>query len=173
VLAFALCSTLLVTRMLYAMSRIGVMPPWLNKLDPRYGTPHRAVGVEVVVALVVGLAMGQIFGPPEAFFIYGLAATLLSVSVYVVGNGAVLTYFRRNAPQDFNVVRHVVFPALSSAALVYVFYKTVSPFPAYPIAGGIWWALGWAIVGVLLAVKFGARASRRQLLGADNDGDTG
>jgi amino acid transporter len=174
VVCFALCGTLVATRMLYGMSRVGVMPAWLNSVDDKYGTPHRAIAAELVIALVVGLVMGQIFGPQEAFFIYGLAATLLYIGVYIVGNGAVLLFFRRKAPQDFNVIRHVVFPLVSAAGLIYVFYKTVNPFPAYPVGAGIWWALGWAIFGVGLALVVGNRARGKSLLpdGDDAGGDS-
>jgi amino acid transporter len=169
VVAFALCGTLVATRMLYAMSRVGVMPSWFKSVDPRFGTPHHAIAFELVLSLVVGLGLGQIFGPQEAFFIYGLAATLLYICVYIIGNGAVFVYFRRKARADFNIVRHVAFPLLSAAGLVYVFYKTVSPFPSYPIAGGIWWAIGWAIAGMILAVVVGSRAKGKRLVGADEE----
>jgi amino acid transporter len=170
VVCFALCGTLVATRMMYGMSRVGVMPSWLNSVDPRFGTPHRAIAVELVIALVVGFVMGTIFGPPEAFFIYGLAATLLYIAVYIVGNAGVMLFFIRKAREDFNVLKHVVFPVVSAAGLVYVFYKTVSPFPAYPVGAGVWWALGWAVFGIILAVVFGNRARGKSLLPEGEDG---
>jgi amino acid transporter len=169
VVCFALCGTLVATRMMYGMSRVGVMPSWLNSVDSRYGTPHRAIAAELVMALVVGLVMGTIFGPPEAFFIYGLAATLLYIAVYIIGNAGVMMFFLRKARQDFNIFKHAIFPIVSAAGLVYVFYKTISPFPAYPVGAGIWWALGWAVVGVILALAFGNRARGKSLLPEGDD----
>ena len=61
-------------------------------------------------------------------------------------------------------------PILTTAALVYVFYKSVSPLPDHPVAAGIWIAIGWAVVTGLYALAYGRRARDLDLVnpaGAD------
>jgi amino acid transporter len=157
VCAISLASTLVCTRMVYAISRIGVLPRWFATLHPTYRTPYRATLVGIGFSLAFGLIMGQTVGAVNSYYIYGLAFTLLIIVVYIAGNFAVTRYFRRQQPGSFSPWAHVVLPVLTTAALIYVGYRSVVPFPAYPVAAGVWLALGWIIVAGGLGILAHAR----------------
>jgi amino acid transporter len=168
VVAYAIAGTLVVTRVLYAMARAGVLPKWLDHLSPKYGTPDRAILVELVTMIVLGLILGAWLRPDMAFFTYALAGTILLCIVYAMGNVAVAVYFRRTERPAFRIVPHVILPIITTVALGYTVYTSVHPFPSYPIGGGVWWALGWLIFVAVVALTVGRRAVGRLL---DPEGD--
>ena len=152
VIAISLAATLLVTRMVYAMSRVGVFPPIFSVLHPKYKTPKWATIGAVAFSLVVGLAAGQTVGPVNSFYIYGLAFTLLIIVVYIAGNLAVTKYYRKHHPEKFRFVSHALIPVVTSLALLYVGYASIWPFPAYPVAWGVWLAIAWILVLVSMMI---------------------
>jgi amino acid transporter len=168
VVCYALAGTLVVTRVLYAMARARVLPTWLDHLSPSYGTPDRAILVELTIMIVLGLSLGAWLGPDMAFFTYALAGTLCLCAVYAAGNLAVAMHFVRTERAAFRPVPHLILPIITTGALAYTVYKSVSPFPDYPIGGGIWWAIGWILVVVIAAVTVGGRAVGQLL---DPEGD--
>jgi amino acid transporter len=168
VVAYALAGTLVVTRVLYSMARAGVLPSWLNHLSPKYGTPDRAILVELITMIVLGLVLGAWLQPNMAFFTYALAGTICLCIVYILGNVAVAVYFRQREREAFKVVPHIIIPVITTVALAYTIYKSVSPFPSYPIGGGVWWALGWLIFVGIVAFAVGRRAIGQLL---DPEGD--
>jgi amino acid transporter len=168
VVTYAIAGTLVTTRVLYAMARSGVLPKWLDHLSPKYGTPDRAVLVELVTMLSLGLILGAWLQPNMAFFTYALAGTICLCVVYAMGNVAVAIYFRRVERSAFRVVPHLILPIITTVALGYTVYTSIHPFPSYPIGGGVWWALGWLIFVGVVAVAVGRRALGRLL---DPEGD--
>jgi amino acid transporter len=86
-----------------------------------------------------------------------------------MGNVAVALYFARDERAAFRVFPHVILPVITTVALIYTIYKTVSPFPSYPIGGGVWWAIGWLVFAGVVAAVAGKRAIGRLL---DPEGDT-
>lgn len=168
VVAYALAGTLVVTRVLYAMARAGVLPRWLDHLSPKYGTPDRAILVELLTMIALGLILGATLKPNMAFFTYALAGTICLCVVYAMGNLAVAVYFRRHERPAFRIVPHVIVPIITTVALGYTVYTSFHPFPSYPIGAGVWWALGWLIFVVVVALTVGRRAVGRLL---DPEGD--
>jgi amino acid transporter/nucleotide-binding universal stress UspA family protein len=66
-----------------ALVRLGFMPQWLAERNQRYGTPHRAIAISVVVPVIVVLATrGQmeLLGDMYSFGLLG-AFTLTSVGI--------------------------------------------------------------------------------------------
>jgi amino acid transporter len=161
VIAICLGSMLFATRVIYAMSRAGVLPAWFAQLSPRHNTPARATGAHVVFSLALGGIFAGLAGPDDAFFIYGLAFTLLVITMYIAGNVGVYSYFRHREPDAFRPVVHAILPLLTTLALIWVGYKSISPLPDYPVRAGIWLAAGWFVVSVLGALFLGSRADTR------------
>jgi amino acid transporter len=164
VMAISLASTLICTRMIYALARIGVLPKFFATLHPKHRTPMWATLFSVVLSLLLGLALGGTEGPENSYFIYGLAFTLLICVVYVAGNFAVTRYIHQHHRSAFKLGIHVILPLLTSAAVVYVGYRSVIPFPAYPTAAGAWVAVGWVLVAAVVAV-----AARNRSIKLDAD----
>jgi amino acid transporter len=152
VCAISLATTLVVTRMLYAMARVGVVPAAFAKLHPKHRTPTTGTLVVIGFSLVLGLVAMWTVGAANAYYIYGLLFTLLLIVVYVAGNAAVGRYFYKHKRDQFNVLPDVILPIVTSAILLFIGYKSVVPFPDYPVAAGIWIAAGWLAIGAVLAL---------------------
>ena len=133
-------------RVFYAMSRDGLLSPWLSAVHPRYGTPHRAT-------LVTGIGVAILAG----FVPIGVAAEITNIGTLfaftlVCCAVLVLRYTRPDQRRPFR-----------------------TPFvPAVPILGmlaclGLIWLLPditkvgfvvWAVIGLVLYFAYGFRHSK-------------
>jgi amino acid transporter len=156
-LAVCLATANVGTRMWYGMARTGSFPRAMAKIAPTYRTPVNAILVQMVVSLVTGIGAGIAFGPEVAyFFVGGLILVLAVGSVYIMANIGVFLFYRREHRSEFNILLHVLFPLISSAALIYAVYKSFSPAPASPynwspVVDGVWLLIGVVILLVMRA----------------------
>ncbi len=123
-LASLLCALgvhIAVSRVLFAMGREQVLPAWLGVLHPRWGTPWRAIGLDLVVwvlvavvALVLTSREGQIAlsggiddGTTGGIFLFTFLAgvgTPLVMAVYLMLGVAGFLQGRRTGQVGFQVV---------------------------------------------------------------------
>ena len=143
------------TRMWYGMARNGSFPKVIGKLHPVHKTPVNAILMQMCLSLAVGIGVGLAYGPQISFnFIDGLILVLAVGVVYIMGNIAVFMFYRRERRSEFNVFLHVLFPIVSSGALIYAVYKSFFPSPGHPyvfapLIDGIWLILGIVILVVM------------------------
>jgi amino acid transporter len=88
------------------------------------------------------------------FFVDGLILVLAVAVVYIMANIGVFVFYRREHRSELNPLLHVVFPLVSSAALVYAVYKSFSPAPASPykwspVVDGAWLVIGIVILLIM------------------------
>ena len=140
------------TRMWYRMAKGGSLPKALAKVNPEYKTPTNAILVQLALALVSGLGVGAWIGADKSFFLVdGLVLVMGVLFVYVIANVAVFAYYLWQRRREFNVILHVVFPLISTGALIYALVYSFIPFPASPykyapLIDGIWLVLGIAVL---------------------------
>lgn len=154
ILAVSIASTNAATRVFFAMGRSGSLPRGLAKVHPRYKTPANAIWFQTFLTLAIGLGLGFWIGPDQEFYLMGVAVTLGLVFVYSAGNLGVYRYYRNEHRSEFNLLLHLLFPLLSTLALIWVGYKSIVPLPPSPVMFapmlvGIWLALGIAVLFVL------------------------
>ena len=146
------------TRMWYGMGRSGSFPRAFARVHPRHKTPVTAIIAQMCLSLASGLIVGAWFGADVSFFfIDGLILVLGVGFVYVIANIAVVRYYLTERRAEFNVFKHVVFPVVSTAVLVYAVAISfqplctttcpASPYSWAPVVDGIWLLLG---IGVLV-----------------------
>ncbi|CAM5345855.1 APC family permease [Streptomyces abikoensis] len=167
------------TRTAYAFGRAGLFPRFLATVHPRHRSPVTALAAQTAVTVGVGLGAGFAYGPVPAFYLIATGVVIVVVGVYIAANLACAGYFLRR-PGLLRPVRHLLVPALASAALVPALltaaglpvFSFVTPLAA-PVsyagaAVGAWLVLG---VGVLLVVRRRnpERLSRSALQGAEAD----
>src|SRR5947209_5655261 len=101
------------TRVGYALARVGILPPALAKVHPRFKTPYVAVHVQgalgIAIALILGFALG---GPLNAFALLGTIATLVIVILYILTNLSNLVFYWREHRDEMNLIWNVVVPVL-------------------------------------------------------------
>jgi amino acid transporter len=148
------------TRMWYGMGRSGAFPKAFARVHPTYKTPVVAILAQMCLSLASGLAVGAAYGADVSFFLVDGLILVLGVGfVYVIANIAVIRYYLVDRRSEFNVLKHVVFPVVSSGVLIYAvaisfqpFCTTIcpaSPFKWAPVVDG-----GWLVLGILVLIYY-------------------
>lgn len=157
-LAVCLATANVGTRMWYRMAKNGSFPKALAYVHPKYKSPVNAILVQLAISLSVGIGVGIAYGADISFFLVdGLVLVLAVGFVYIMANIAVFLFYRREHPGEFNILLHVIFPIVSSAALIYAVYKSFSPAPAHPYNLSPFIDGAWLVIGIVILLVMRAR----------------
>ncbi|MEV5347810.1 APC family permease [Streptomyces achromogenes] len=150
------------TRTAFALARIRVLPGVLAALHPRHRSPVAGIAVQTVVAVGAVLGLGLVYGPVTAYLLLATVIVTVVVGVYIVVNLSCAGYFLRSGRTSLRPVRHLLFPALGSAAFIpalltaaglpvfdFVTELTAPVSYAGPVVGA-WLALGVVVLLVLI-----------------------
>ncbi|WP_376766261.1 amino acid permease [Actinomadura litoris] len=134
------------SRVFFAMSRDGLLPPRLSTVHPRFGTPYRST---VIMGVVVAAIAGFIPLAKLAELVnIGTLFAFLVVSVGVV----VLRRTRPELPRAFRTPLVPLIPVLSVLACLFVMINL-------PVDTWLRF-LAWLLVGVAVYFAYGRRHSR-------------
>jgi amino acid transporter len=141
------------TRTWYGMARSGSLPLALAKVNPTRKTPDNAIHLMLGLQFVGGFAC-TIFGPEAVFPTWALSLTLGLITMYVLANIGVVRYYATEKRSEWNSIVHLVFPVLSTIAMLYVGYKSIVPLPDPPARYAlllfvVYTALGGALLAYL------------------------
>ena len=140
-----------VTRVLFSMGRIRTLPPILAHVN-RFRTPDTAIILTMVLAFVLSLWPGYVYGPTVAFGLLGTILTIPILLVYMATCVSVPLFYARQHREEFNVLRHIVVPAIPLVVLLFTLYFQFVPLPAAPFsyAGPI--TAAWFIIGLIIVI---------------------
>ncbi|MEW5858416.1 MAG: amino acid permease [Cyanobacteriota bacterium] len=128
VLNTALLNFVTASRLLYGMSREGLLPAWLGKLHPRRATPYRTL--VVILPLVIFLALAF-----QLEFLAGTTSTLI-LAMFSLVNLSLLTIKRREPRiEGFQVPSWIPALALFSNLFLIAFAETKSNIAALVFTG--------------------------------------
>jgi basic amino acid/polyamine antiporter, APA family len=133
-------------RLYYAMSRDGLFPPALGRLDPRLGTPARAIALQALLAS--GLVMIGSFDAIVAYFIF---VTVLFISMTAAG-----LYRLAGRPGEaprYRTPGYPVTPALFLAGLVGMMIVLLIGRPWQAMAGVAVVAAGLPAYALLMRLR--------------------
>jgi amino acid transporter len=116
-------------RVLYALGRDGALPRALGRTHPRHKTPHVAIITYSIFTLVIGLAAGIAWGPLPSFGNLGYLSSLAILPVYIGANVALPFFIYRRYHDEFSVIVHVIFPAVSSVIFLAAIWLSIHPYP--------------------------------------------
>jgi amino acid transporter len=133
-IANAMAAQAAVSRILFAMARDGKLPAVLARVHPRFKTPYVSTLAVAVVSLVVGLFFSERVDDLTRVVNFGALTGFVLLHLSVINH-----YFYRRRSGDW--LRHIVFPLLGLAIIVYVLYEMDR---AAKILGA--W---WIVIGVL------------------------
>lgn len=119
-------------RVMYSMGRDRVLPSALGHVHPAWFSPLKAIAVQTIFTLIVGLGVGAWLGPGAtgAYGFTGAIGTVAIVLVYLASNVALIRFFWRL--QDRHALTHVILPGLGVLALLYPLWVVSQPGQAYP-----------------------------------------
>jgi amino acid transporter len=144
-------------RILYSLGRDGLLPKALGRTHTRHKTPHVAIIVYSIITLVIGLIAGVIWGPLAAFGNLGYLSSLGILPIFIVTNIALPVFIRKHHPEEFSVIMHVVFPALSTLTFAAAIWLNTSPWPAAPLS-----VMPFIIIVVVIGAAIWGNALKRR-----------
>ncbi|HUZ36102.1 MAG TPA: APC family permease [Streptosporangiaceae bacterium] len=159
------------SRLMFTLSREGLMPPAFSRLGKRTLTPVVGLGVMTAINVVTAailLLINQsnltVYGYFSSFAGYGAILAYLIVSLAALGYLYKLGKLRPN---------HVVVGLIAAAALGYVFYASLVPVQAAPFDWLIYSFFGTVvIVAIVYAVLAARRSPALARVGSSVDKDT-
>lgn len=139
-------------RVLFAMSRDGLLMSRFSTVSPRSHTPAFAILTVGIVSLVLEFALGGVFGPyPNAYAYLGALGGLSVIILYVIVGISLVAYTWRERRAEFHPVKHVMVPLGGSAMAALAIYGSYNPFPQGIYMYLNFGFLAYAIAGVLVA----------------------
>ncbi len=163
-LANANSGVIAASRVLFAMGRTGTLPTTLAHTN-RFRAPDIAIIFTMIVALVATLIPGLLYGTTIAFAFTGTIITIPIILVYIATCASVPFFYRREHPEEFSVLRHVILPILPILVLAAVIYSQVvplliPPYPAAPIGYAVPIVIVWFVIGLIYVILLRVRAPR-------------
>ncbi|MEO6827050.1 MAG: APC family permease [Microbacteriaceae bacterium] len=146
-----------VVRIIFAMSREGMLPERLSHVHPTHRTPTTAIWFVGSFAVVLTFGVGLLAGPFNAYVYLGSILTLAIIPVYILTNIATMRYFARERRSERSVLRHAVLPVLGILLLAIPIYGQVYPAPAAPLVFFPYLVLLFIIITAVIAVQLGKR----------------
>lgn len=139
------------TRVLYAMGRIGTVPPVFARLS-RYQTPYVGILFHTIFSIIVAVVCGLVFGVANAFGLVGSVLTLGLLLLYIASCVSAFVFYRRERPQDFHIGQHVIVPLIPLIILLVVVEAQIFPVPPYPLNLAPYILLAWLVIGVVYLI---------------------
>lgn len=136
------------SRIIYTVGRDGLLPRWTARLHATHNTPVGAITALCVFGLVVGLALGLLLTPIGGFGFMATMDALLILLIYLLNNLACIRFFWRKRRERFSILRHAIFPALSTLLVAAIFLAAfVSP-GDYPLSLTPFVVVAWVLIGL-------------------------
>ena len=138
------------TRILFAISRDGLLPPILHRVDPRSMTP---VACTILVSIFVALIAA--FVPSDMLWDLTSMGTLSAFMVVSAGV-IILRYKRPDMPRGFTVPFFPVLPILSIASCLYLIFQL--HWTVFAVTGA------WLVLAALVYFGYSMRRSRLEAM---------
>jgi amino acid transporter len=150
-LALNLIMVIASSRMMYSISRDGLLPTWLSRVNRRK-VPSVAAVATGGTSLVIVLITGAIWGALNVSDWYAFLSTLFFITAYVVACVGIPVFYRRFYPGEFHVVGQILVPLVALVGMGAVLYGNLHPFPPAPVSYFPFVTL--AIIGALVLWAF-------------------
>ncbi len=144
------------SRVLYAMGRTRTLPGALARTN-RFRTPGVAIVITMAIAVICTLWPGLVYGPATAFALVGTIIAIPIILVYMATCLALPFFYQREHRAEFNIVRHVIIPAIPFIVLTIVLYFQFAPVPP-PLNLALPISIAWLVLGIVIVIFLSLRA---------------
>jgi amino acid transporter len=144
-----------IVRIIYAMSREGMLPPSLAKVHAVHRTPTNAIWVQAVFSVVLTFGVGLLVGPFNTYVYLGSILTLAIIPVYMLTNLACIRHFAGLGRSERSIFRHLVLPVAGILLLLIPIYGQVYPVPAAPLKFFPYFVLVYIVLAAMWATRLG------------------
>ena len=138
------------TRLLFSMSRSGVLPHSLSKVHIRHKTPYIAAFVTgAITTVAMFVAAGKFGGAYNAFVYMITIVAVVFIFLYIIACVGCIVYFLTKGRAELNILLHVVAPLIAVVMLVPALYYSGSGL-AYPASWSVPTILVWSGIGLII-----------------------
>ena len=146
------------TRMLYYLARdSNVLPKFLTRTHPKYGTPYRAIITVAIVSFIIAVISGIAFGPFVGALVIEGAASIAFMLQHSLATLSLPVYSKKE--RQLKILVHIVIPVIALGFIAFAILSAVYPVPAFPLNLPAYMVAAWIIAGVIL-VAFVSRYGR-------------
>jgi amino acid transporter len=149
------------SRMAYSMSRDGLLPKMMGRLNSR-GAPGRSAVAIGGSALVLILIFGSVWGPEVLASWMSYFATLIWIVAYVFVVIGIVRFMWVKQRSEASWFLHGFVPLVAFGGLVWVAYGNVHPLPPAPLDYFIWATV--AIIALIGGLGYWLRRNRPQVV---------
>lgn len=150
------------TRVLFSLSREGVLPRSLSRTREKNGTPTVAIALVAVISAVIVIVTGIVFeylplGNLDNKLLYASVFLLILESpimymVHILTNTSLFVYLRKNGLK-VSYLKHLIIPSVSTITLIFAIVVAVYLNLEAPYIYGVYGSLVWiALIFVALLV---------------------
>lgn len=155
-------------RLVFNAGREGLLPSFIGKVNQKNRTPVNALIFFLAVGcgIILVWGAGHIFGGHHAsagmnavnfFAEVSTFGTILVLVVYFLTNLALPFYYRKNHPNEFSAIKHILLPLLGEVAIVVPGYYLVKPGQSAPYSWFPYIALAFVVLAFIYASVLVAR----------------
>lgn len=137
-------------RMLFSMSRDGIMHKSMKKIHRKYSTPYAALIFIVAVSMVIQISMFYKEGTEVFQYCATIGSLAILVSYLFTSVGAVVYFTKYKICSKISLFM----PGLSVLVLVCVLAANIYPVPEFPSNLFPYIVFGWIVLGLVLEHKF-------------------
>ena len=141
-------------RILFNSGREGLLPKFLGKVHPRYRTPHSAMWVFLIIAVLLILGFGLIgrVAPLNYFGFAGTLGTIPIILTYMLTNLALPVYVIRYHRSELDILRHILLPITGTLVMLFPLWGLIQPGQSWPFNVFPWIALGVLALSVIYGI---------------------
>ncbi len=140
------------SRIIFSSGREGILPGFSARVSAGRRTPWSGIALFLGAALTISFVFGRRTDPVVFFGQIATLGTILVALVYLVSNLALPFYYRRHHPDEFDISRHLVLPALGVLCIGLPLYELLKPGQGAPF--GYFPYIALAIVALSVAYAF-------------------
>jgi amino acid transporter len=148
--ALNIVTVVAVSRIFWKMGRDGLLPAAFSRVSRRQ-SPYIACLFSGILALVASILFGAIYGALNFASWLSYFATLFFIAAYLLISVGLIRFMWRDHRSEFSWLKHGGLPVISIAAMIWVLWGNIHPYPPAPLRWFIYATIGVLLVGVLVA----------------------
>ncbi len=139
-------------RLIFNAAREGLLPARLATVNAKTHTPWASFLTFVGAGLLITYIFGWNVSPVTFFGEIATLGTILIALTYLVSNIALPFYYRKNHPDQFSVLKHLILPILGVIAIGFPLWGLIAPNQPAPFSYFPWIALGILVLSLVYAL---------------------
>jgi amino acid transporter len=150
--ALNIVTVIAVSRIFWKMGRDRLLPSAFGQLNARQ-SPHVACLFTGGLALVASIAFGAVYGALTFASWLSYFATLFFIAAYLLISVGLTRFIWRDYRSEFSWVKHAALPVVSIAAMIWVLWGNIHPYPPAPLRWFIYATVGILAISALIAQR--------------------